>query len=168
MHRLSVLDGNVHYYVHYYVKLKVKSWTTVSLSTCKTLMESVIVVRGPGKWNMDISFTCYTYTSKISTVAERRGEASESDISDFRGWDPQHWGGEAGNTCLDILTKELPVVELEAARDLAGLCSLLMICDTPQSASLLSDVTVLASHWSMSSSLASHWWTVDIFPCSWC
>ena len=129
MHRLSVLDGNVHYYVYYYVKLKVKSWTTVSLSTCKTLMESVIVVRGPGKWNMDISFTCYTYTSKIYTVAERRGEASESDISDFRGWDPQHWGGRAGNTCLDILTKELPVVELEAARDLAGLCSLLMICD---------------------------------------
>ena len=149
MHRLSVLDGNVHYYVYYYVKLKVKSWTTVSLSTCKTLMESVIVVRGPGKWNMDISFTCYTYRSKIYTVVERRGEASESDISDFRGWDPQHWGGRAGNTCLDILTKELPVVELEAARDLAGLCSLLMICDTLQSASLLSDVTVLASHWSM-------------------
>ena len=69
MHRLSVLDGNVHYYVYYYVKLKVKSWTTVSLSTCKTLMESVIVV-GSETW----TFPSHVTRTRVRYTLLRRGE----------------------------------------------------------------------------------------------
>ena len=129
-------------------------------------MESVIVVRSE-TW----TFPSHVTRTGVRYTLLRRGEERPLNpifLISADGIRSTEAGGLAGNTCLDILTKELPVVELEAARDLAGLCSLLMICDTPQSASLLSDVTVLASHWSMSSSLASHWWTVDIFPCSWC
>ena len=48
-------------------------------------------------------------------------------------------------------------------RPAAGLCSLLMICDSPQ---ILSDVTVPASDWSIEVTWPEHWPLIG--PCPWC